>query len=132
MLERYSPERLWREAVAAKLDIYMGHEFELIARQAYDRLAPDLGLPLVREWGNWQGKDRNGEPLEIDIVAPLLKKGMLTGAAKAGRKWAHQAQEPDAPLLYVAAGGFTPAFASTVAEDDRPITLWTLDELYQP
>ncbi len=154
-LERYEPSRVWSDAIEPQLDTYMGHAFERIARQAYDRRAPDLGLPLVREWSRWEGKDRNGDPIEIDIVAPLLDKRMLTGAvkwnrkpigphvhwahldmlkrsAKAGRKWAHQAQEPDAPILYVAAGGFTPAFTKVIEETDRSITLWTLDDIYQP
>ena len=153
-LERYGPELVWREAVEPYLDTYMGHEFERIARQTYDRAAVGLGLPPVREWGRWEGKDRHGDTLEIDIVAPLLDKRVLSGAVKwnykpigsdvhwahvemlrraadAGRKWAHDAQEPTAPILYVAAGGFTESFTEAIAESDHPITLWTLDDIYR-
>jgi AAA+ ATPase superfamily predicted ATPase len=154
-LERYAPDNAWTQAVEPHLDAYMGHEYERIAHQAYDRLAPELELPLVERWGRWEGRDRNRDSLEIDIVAPLLRGGLLTGsikwnkeaigpdvhwshldmlqrASRAGRRWAHQALQQDAPILYVAAGGFTPAFVKTIEEADRPITLWTLDDIYRP
>ncbi|MEX2542223.1 MAG: ATP-binding protein [Trueperaceae bacterium] len=153
-LERYEPAHVWEQAVESHLDTYMGHEFERIARQAYDRFATELDLPLVEEWGRWEGKDRNGDSLEIDIVSPLLRGGILTGsikwnrrpigpdvhwthldmlerAGRAGRKWAHRALEGDAPILYVAAGGFTPAFNKTIEESEWPVALWTLRDIYR-
>jgi len=42
----------------------------------------------------------------------------LERLAASGVKWAHRAQEPDAPLLYLAAGGFTEEFV-TVARASR-------------
>lgn len=155
ILERYPPGRLWSNVVAPHLDQYMGHEFERIARQAYDRHAPIRDLPLVRKWGRWEGRDRHRKPLEVDLIAPLLDGRTMTGSVKwnrtplgpdahwthvdmlerakaSGRRWAHDALQPGAPLLYVAAGGFSPAFRQTMRELDRPSILWTLEDLYRP
>jgi AAA+ ATPase superfamily predicted ATPase len=153
LLERYPPEEVWQSSVAPQLDTYMGHEFERIAAQAYDRRAQPMGLPLVKEWGRWEGVDRERQPLEIDLVAPLVDGRMLTGAVKwhrlpigagvhahhidmlrraaaAGRAWAHKALKPDAPLFYVAAGGFSSAFTDAVAASGHPAICWTLEDLY--
>lgn len=152
--ERLPPERVWKERVAEDLDQYMGHEFERITTQAYDRHASQLGLPAVEVWGRWEGVDRQRQSLEIDVVAPLVDGRTLTGAIKwnrkpigadvhfahlnqlerasnAGRAWAHSALLPHAPLLYVAAGGFTPAFKAAVAESGRDVTMWDLTDVYR-
>ena len=154
MLERYPAERIWKESVAPRLDGYMGHEFERIAAQAYDRLAQQSGLPLVEKWSRWEGTDRNRESLEIDIVAPLIDGRVMTGAIKwnrspigiglhhshvdmlrraaaAGRKWAFRGLEPEAPLLYIAAGGFTDAFVREAKNVRENVILWSLDDLYR-
>lgn len=55
---------------------------------------------------------------------------MLQRAADAGRKWAHQALEPGAPLLYVAAGGFSGDFGEAARASDHPVIAWTLNDLY--
>jgi AAA+ ATPase superfamily predicted ATPase len=85
-LERLAPSDVWAAAVAPHLDAYMGPEFERIARQAYDRLAPARGLPLVREHGRFEGQDRGREAVEIDIVSALLRGGWLTGEVKWNRE----------------------------------------------
>jgi hypothetical protein len=155
LLERYSAEEVWQTSVAPQLDTYMGLEFERIAAQAYDRRAQAVGLPLVKEWGRWEGVDRERRPLEIDVVAPLVDGRVLTGAVKwdrspigagvharhidmleraadAGRAWAHRALKPDASLFYVAAGGFSSAFTDAVAASGHPTICWTLNDLYTP
>lgn len=153
LLERQPADQLWKRKVAPELDQYMGLEFERIARQAYDRHSAALDLPLVRQWGRFEGVDRERKSLEIDIIAPLLDGRMLTGSVKwnrspmgadmhyshvdmlqrastAGRDWAHAALAPDAPLLYVAAGGFSPAFRASVLESDREVIAWDLSDIF--
>lgn len=154
MLATQNPEAIWTQRVAAPLDGYMGMVFEAMVEEAYYRLADQLGLPLVREWGRWEGVDRNRQSVDVDIVCPLLDGRVLTGAIKWNRKpvevdihhkhlsmldrlaesrvaWAHNARDPSSPLLYVAAGGFTDRFrrAAMAARDE--VVLWTIDDLYQ-
>jgi uncharacterized protein len=154
-LERSDPARLWRQVIEPRLDDYMGHAFERIATEAYMRLGPRLRLPIPREWGRWEGKDREGKSLEMDIVAPLTDGRVLTGGVKwnrksldrewhfhhmemldrlalSGVKWAHAARRSDAPLLYVAAGGFSKAFVSAARASRDEVYLWTLADLYKP
>ncbi len=153
MLERYPANEVWRDSVLPHLDAYMGHEFERIAAECYDRRRAALDLSIVERWGRWEGMDRTRRSLEIDIVAALLGGGVLTGAVKwdhapigahvhrehldmlkraadAGRGWAHKALEPGSPILYVAAGGFSPGFIETVNESDHPVICWALGDLY--
>lgn len=153
ILERYPAADVWATAVAPDLNAYMGLEFERIATQAYDRRAIELGLPMVDRWGRWEGVDRTRRPLEIDVVAPLADGRTMTGAVKwdaapigagvhhghlemlrraadAGRGWAHAGLQPEAPLFYVAAGGFTASFRDEVEESGHPVVLWTLEDLY--
>ncbi|MEM1128121.1 MAG: ATP-binding protein [Bacteroidota bacterium] len=153
MLERYAPARVWDERVAPHLDVYMGLEFECIAREGYDRHADQHGLPLVDTWGRWEGVDRAQASIEIDLVAHLSGGRVLTGAVKwnrtpigaevhyrhldmlrraadAGQRWAHQALEPNAPLYYAAAGGFAPDFERIAASSGHPVLCWSLADLY--
>ena len=153
LLERYPPAQVWESSVAPQLDAYMGFELERIAAQAYDRRVLSLGLPLVKRWGSWEGVDRLRRPLEIDLVAELTDGRWMTGAVKwdrapigagvhhdhlemlrraadAGRAWAHAALEKDAPLYYVAAGGFTSAFRTAVEASERRAILWSLEDVY--
>ncbi|HEX6194418.1 MAG TPA: ATP-binding protein [Jiangellaceae bacterium] len=154
MLATQNPETIWTQRISQPLDGYMGMVFEAMVEEAYYRLADRLGLPLVREWGRWQGVDRNRQSVDVDIVCPLLDGRVLTGAIKWNRKpvdvdihhkhlsmldrlaesrvaWAHEARDPRSPLLYVAAGGFTERFqrAATAARED--VLLWTINDLYQ-
>ena len=154
-LERTDPLYVWKQAIAPRLDTYMGHVFERIAEQAYTRLQQRYDLPVVREWSRWEGKDRNSQSLEIDIAAPLMDGRVLTGAVKwnrkpldthwhlhhleaidrlasSGIKWAHEARHPESPLLYVAAGGFTKEFVSRARACRRSVYLWTLSEVFKP
>lgn len=152
-LERYPAAQLWEAFVAPQLDAYMGFELQRIAVQAYDRRVPSLDLPLVKRWGRWEGVDRLRRSLAIDLVAELADGRWMTGAVKwdrapigarvhhehlemlrraadAGRGWAHAALEQDAPLYYVAAGGFTAAFRKAVEASERRAILWSLNDLY--
>lgn len=152
-LERHDAAAIWRAAVAPRLDTYVGRIFERVAEQAYTRLQARMRLPVVEEWGSWEGRDRSGESLELDIAAVLTDDRVLTGAVKwnnapldeswhlkhlamldrlaaSGVKWAHAAQRADAPLLYVAAGGFTKAFVRSARASRRHIYLMTLSDLY--
>ncbi len=154
-LERTAPLRIWQQAIAPKLDSYMGHVFEGIAEQAYHRLQARLKLPTVNEWGRWEGQDRAGNSLEMDIAATLTDGRVLTGAVKwnsrpldrkwhtshvgmldrlahAGVKWAHAARRPGAPVLYVAAGGFTKEFQAAARASQYQVYLWTLADLFKP
>lgn len=153
ILERYPSPDVWRSSVAPQLDAYIGFELERIATQAYDRRATSLALPFVHRWGRWEGADRRRQPLEVDIIAELTGGRWMTGsvkwssepigpgvhnahmemlrrAADAGRKWAHAALTESAPLYYVSATGFTPAFRTAVEASGHPALLWSLEDLY--
>ncbi|HSU14655.1 ATP-binding protein [Longimicrobium sp.] len=155
VLERYPAAQVWETAVAPHLDAYMGLEFERIATQAYDRRSPGMGLAMVERWGQWEGVDRGRRSLEVDIVAPLTDGRVMTGAVKwdaapigagvhhghlemlrraaeAGRAWAHSALEPEAPIFYVAAGGFSAAFREEAGASAHPVILWTIEDVYAP
>lgn len=154
-LEVNPPTEVWRAHLADRLDAYMGRVFEEMAEQAYHRRRRSDGLPMVADWGRWEGRDRARESLEMDIVARLTGGGMLTGAVKwnrhpvtirlhhdhlrdldrlktAGRGWAHEATENRSRLLYVAAGGFEAGFRDQAEEDGLPVTAWSLADLYEP
>jgi hypothetical protein len=154
-LERTDPKYFWDHVVEPRFDTYLGHVFERIAEQAYQRLQSRLRLPVVLEWSRWEGKDRNGGSLEIDVAARLADGRVLTGAVKwnaqplpvrwhlhhlqslerlaaSGVKWAHRAQEPDAPLLYLAAGGFTEEFVTVARAGRQHVYLWSLADLFKP
>jgi uncharacterized protein len=145
---------IWKAHIEPRLDSYMGLIFEGMVEEAYYRLQEKLDLPLVQEWGRWEGIDRNREPLEIDIATRLMDRRVLTGAikwnrsavdvdvhvahldmldrlAKSGMGWAHEAQDPASPLLYVAAGGFTDRFREAATGVRKAVYLWTLEDLYQ-
>ncbi len=155
VLERNSPKDVWNAHIAPVLDTYMGPVFEQIAEQAYTRLRTRLKLPMVREWGRWEGRDRDGASLEMDIACVLSDGGVMTGGVKWNKKplgvawhhhhmqmierlatsgvaWAHKASKPDSPLLWVAASGFTPEFEKTVRAARRHAFLLNLEDLYQP
>lgn len=134
---------------------YVGQQvFEDVVRQAYHRKADGDSLPLVEEWGRWEGLDRNREPAELDIVARLLDGRMLTGSVKfrtrragpgvfldhvhalerlaaSGRGWARDALESRSPFLFVSAAGFRDSFREVSEErSEREILVWTLEDLF--
>ncbi|MEX2534494.1 MAG: ATP-binding protein [Trueperaceae bacterium] len=154
LLERVDPHEVWSSAVEAKLPLFMGLEFERIAVQAYDRLRGTKGLPIVKEWGRWEGRDRAGRSLEVDLVAPLVGGGMLTGAVKwgqepvsiglhyehlemleraahAGRGWAHEALSGKSVLYYLAAGGFEDGFEGQARRSGQRVICWDLEDVYR-
>jgi uncharacterized protein len=152
-LERNAPTDIWSSEIAPYFDAYVGHIFERVADQAHRRLRAYAELPVALEWGRWEGRDSSGESLEMDIVAPLADGTVMTGGVKwnstplparwfthhiamldrlsrSGVSWARAASRPDAPLLFLAAGGFSPAFERAARESRARTTLWTLKELY--
>jgi uncharacterized protein len=154
-LATQKPAMVWKQHVAPNLDGYMGLIFEGIVEEAYFRLQDQLGLPLVREWGRWEGVDRHRDSLEIDIASMLMDGRVLTGFIKWNRKpvdvavhtshlgmldrlsqsgvgWAREAADPESPLLYVAASGFTERFIQAARAARDQVYLWTLEDVFQP
>ncbi len=154
-LARQDPKVVWRDSVRPHLDSYLGHLFEPMAEQAYMRKQPALGLPVLAEWGRWEGQDRNRRSLEIDIVAPLADGRVMTGGVKWNRSplgarwlhhheamlerlagsgvgWAARAIRPDSPVIFVAAGGFEAGFRAAAAAIRPEVILWDLKDLYAP
>lgn len=152
-LEINEPSEVWRAGIEPRIDAYMGHLFERIAEQAYHRKAGAADLPPAQQWGRWEGTDRSGDSLEMDIVARLMNGDMVTGAikwnlspvgprlhrdhvrdldrlARSGHRWAHEAREGDSFLLYVAAGGFDDGFRERAEEDGPPVVCWSIRDLY--
>lgn len=147
---------VWQRRLAGDAwPAYVGREvFEDVVRQAYLRHGPDRGLPPVEEWRRWEGRDRNGQPLEIDVVARLLDGRMMTGAVKfqsrrasarvflehvhalerlaaSGHAWAREALQPEAIFLFVCAAGFKNSFQEASEEQsERPMIAWQLDDLF--
>ncbi len=154
-LERTDPRYFWRHVIEPRFDTYLGRIFERVAEQAYQWLQPHLRLPVVREWGRWEGKDRRGQSLEVDIAATLADGRVLTGAVKwnakpleakwhlhhlnslerlaqSDVKWAHAARADDSPLLYLAAGGFARDFIDVARASRRQVYLWSLADIFKP
>lgn len=155
-LETTDPMQLWEGQIRPRLATHMGHVFEDMVEQAYSRLREERGLPILSDWGRWEGTDRNGKSLEIDIVARLVDGRMLTGGIKwssepiggslhthhlrdlrrladSGYGWAHDALHDDALLLFVSADGFREEFHRAVEFSDvseHRTLAWTLDDLY--
>jgi AAA+ ATPase superfamily predicted ATPase len=152
-LERHEPLHVWQTYIVRELDAYMGFVFESIAEQAYTRRRSAERLPTIREWGRWEGLDRNRQQTEIDIVARRTDGKMLTGAVKwnhrpiteavhdkhidmlrqlgeSGHAWAREALAPGAVLLYVAAGGFEPDLIKYARRVGPEVVVWSLEDLY--
>lgn len=152
-LATQDPDSVWEAHIAPNLDGYMGLVFESIVEEGYYRLQSSLGMPLVREWGRWEGSDRNRKPLEIDIASLLMDGQVLTGAikwnrdeldvsvhaehlsmidrlAQSGVAWAHEARKPTSPLLYVASGGFSDRFQQAALASRDEVYLWDLGDVY--
>ena len=116
-------------------------------------MRPRLELPIVREWGRWEGLDRDRRKTEVDIVARRTDGAMLTGAVKwsakpvgtslhdkhldmlmrlsqSGYSWAREALASGGIFLYVAASGFTPGFLPHAEGAGVPVITWDLEDLY--
>jgi uncharacterized protein len=153
-LERGVPLEIWHKHILPELDAYMGLVFEKVAMQAYERLRSNHDLPIVRQWGRWEGLDRDRQQVEIDLVARRTDGHMLTGSVKwnakpvsmslherhldmlkrlaqSGQSWARQALDRKAVLLYVAAGGFAPDFLERAQSGGIRVIAWSLKELYK-
>ncbi|MQA92675.1 MAG: hypothetical protein GEU90_21040 [Gemmatimonas sp.] len=148
-------ETVWRERLTEQqFPRYVGKEvFEDVVRQAYLRRRRELDLPPVEEWGRWEGRDRNRRDVEIDLAVRLLDGRVMTGSAKfrrraadanlliehldalrrladSGRAWAHDALQPEAPMLFVSAGGFKDSFREVAEDLGQEVITWALDELF--
>lgn len=144
------PRRFWDAHIAPSLDTYMGRPFEAIVRQGYARFHGRWGLPAAREWGRWEGLDRERRSVEIDAAARLEDRRLLAGEVKwssvpcgaglhstlieklarlaaSGQGWARDTG--DAILLYASAAGFTRDMQALAAADPR-VLLLTLSDLY--
>lgn len=153
-LATQNPGAVWEQHVQPNLDSYMGLIFEGIVEEAYYRLQARLRLPLVREWGRWEGLDREREPLEMDIASMLMDGRVLTGSvkwhrnpvdvavhdkhlemlgrlSKSGVSWARAASDPGSPLLYVASAGFTDRFVEAARASREEVYLWSLEDVHQ-
>ncbi|HZS88510.1 MAG TPA: DUF234 domain-containing protein [Chloroflexota bacterium] len=146
-------KEVWEHRVVPHLDAYMGKVFERICYEAFVRHHQRWGLPGASEWARWEGHDRNRRSIEVDIVARLDDRRIVTGEIKwsskplgpslisaltrdledlgnSGQKWAIDAQEArSAGHLFFSAGGFDPAMLHLVAQRPDVIAL-TLDDLY--
>ncbi len=154
-IARVGPATVWRERLATiQFPIYVGqHVFEDVVHQAYARFQNERDLPLVESWSRWEGKDRTGKALELDIVARLLDGAMMTGSAKirkraadatvflrhlrdlerlaeSGKGWAREAMRKDAPKLFVSASGFKESFAAAVKDSGHRVIQWALEDLF--
>lgn len=152
-LDFEDPTEVWSKHIVPELGAYMGLAFERVAPQAYLRMRSRHGLPIVREWGRWEGLDRDRLQIEIDIVARRTDGEMLTGSVKwntkpagtslhdkhadmlkrlsqSGHAWAHEALKPDAILLYISAGGFAPDFVQHAESAGARVVAWSLEDLY--
>jgi AAA+ ATPase superfamily predicted ATPase len=144
------PRRFWDARVAPSLDTYVGRPFEGVIRQAYARYHRHWGLPAAREWGRWEGRDRERQSVEVDIAGRLDDGRLLAGEIKwssephgpglhagllnklgrlaaSGQGWAREAE--DAVFLYASAAGFTREMEGLAVADPR-IRLVTLGDLY--
>lgn len=156
-IDTAGPEAVWRKRISPEAWLsYIGqHVFEDVVEQAYLRVQDDRDVPEVVDWSYWQGEDPNREPLEIDVVCRLLDGRMLTGSIKyqsrpadatawlehqeslrrlegSGRRWVHEALEPEAPFLFVSRSGFTESFRRVRSDyGKRPVITWELDDLFE-
>lgn len=152
LLERSDPLAVYDQVVAPRLETFLGPPFEELVAPTYERLREARSLPLVEHWSRWEGQDRRGESLEIDVVAPLVDGPVMTGAVKfqrramgadvlqqhldavrrareAGLKWAYAAGER-APLVFLSAGGYTEKFEAAVKAYGGRVWAWTLEDVY--
>ncbi len=151
----FGAEHVWNTHIGPEaFPTYVGqHVFEEVARQAYVRWAVEAGLPLVPQWQRWQGADRTGVGIDIDMVGRTLDGGLVTGSVKyrgrqanartyleheealrrlaaSGRSWAHEALQPSSPFFFLSAGGFAASFHEA-CEPGREVITWTLRDIFR-
>ncbi len=152
----FGAQHVWSTQIRpAAFSTYVGsHVFEDVARQAYARRAVEAGLPLVPDWQRWQGTDRTGVRVDLDMVGRTLGGMFVTGSVKyrgrpatartyfehtealrrlaaSGRGWAGEALQPSSPFFFLSAGGFSASFAEA-CEPKREVITWTLHDFYLP
>ena len=152
----FGAEHVWNTRIRHEtFPTYVGwHVFEDVARQAYIRWAVEAGLPLVPHWQRWQGADRTGVGVDIDMVGRTLDGGIVTGSVKyrgrqatartyleheqalrrlaaSGRSWAREALLASSPFFFLSAGGFGDSFAEA-CEPGREVITWTLSDVFTP
>jgi len=155
-LEVTDPGALWKARLKPLFQTHMGFVFERVAEQAYYRHQAVLELPIVREWGRWEGQDRNRQPVEIDIATELMDGRILSGAIKHRSRpmgagvftqhlrdlervassgghgaWARRALEEESPLLFVSVSGFSDEFLRMTEASGRNVVAWAIDDLYR-
>ena len=155
-LEVTDAGRLWKARLKPLFQAHMGFVFEQVAKQAYYRHLDDLRLPIVREWGRWEGQDRNRAPIEIDIATELIDGSILSGAIKHRSRpmgtgvftkhlrdlervassgshgaWAHRALKETSPLLFVSVSGFSDEFLRMIEASGRNVSAWGIDDLFR-
>lgn len=152
----FGAEHVWTNQIRPEtFPAYVGwHVFEDVARQAYLRRAVDAGLPLVAHWQRWQGTNRTGVGVDIDMVGRTLDGRIVTGSVKyrgrqatartyfeheealrrlaaSGRGWAREALQPSCPFFFLSAGGFAASFGEA-CEPGREVIRWTLRDIFAP
>ena len=70
----------------------------------------------------------NHKPVGISVHARHVE--MLQRLSESGHRWAREALEPHAILLYVAAGGFESGAIKQVPTTGPVVVTWSLDDLY--
>lgn len=154
-LEMGEEESVWEAHVAPQLSTYMGQVFERMAEEAFRRSHDAWGLSAARDWGRWEGRDRNRRSIELDIVTRLDDDRILTGEVKwsskpigaevhhglirkvedlaaSGHGWAKDAltERSSAGQIYFSAAGFSDDFRSMAAEN-HSLHLVTLEDMYR-
>ena len=152
----FGAEHVWNTQIEPEMfPNYVGrHVFEDVARQAYLRRAVEAGLPLVPQWQRWQGTDRTGARIDIDMAGRTLDGAMVTGSVKfrnrqatartyfehdealrrlaaSGRSWAREAQQPTSPYFFLSAAGFAASFHEA-CDPGREVITWTLRNIFHP
>ena len=150
------PADVWSSRIKPQLDTYMGKIFEVIVAAAYHRHHHHWGLPAADRWARWEGTDKNRRSIELDIIARLQDKKILTGEVKwssspvdidlhyghrnklealagSGHRWAHESLDESTSHghIYLSASGFSDTFNQHAANDPA-IRLIDLEELYRP
>src|SRR5712692_4234730 len=154
-LVRSSLEEVWDQLVRPYMNDYMGPVFEVMCRQAYQRLRQAWGLPMpIGEIGRWEGLDRERQSVELDFVARVEGNSMLAGEikwrtqpmaaaehyelldklsrlAQSGHGWAGDALARPAGYIYFWAGGFDAHFRELSKRDGR-VHLISLEDMFRP
>ncbi|HZJ10908.1 MAG TPA: ATP-binding protein [Trueperaceae bacterium] len=153
LLERSDPLKVYDEVVLPRLDTFLGLAFEGFVAPTYERLSGPRSLPMVQRWSRWEGH-RVGQSVEVDVVAPLVDKRVMTGSVKfssrpigpnaffdhldavrrvaeAGLRWANLASR-GGPLFFLSAAGFTDRFRDAARSYEGSVLTWSLDDVYAP